>query len=63
MVGHAAAAAAAAGHDHLHMETADEIVELLGLTAPEWIVEVAGDVERTPTGAHTIDTVVRARRV
>jgi 2-polyprenyl-3-methyl-5-hydroxy-6-metoxy-1,4-benzoquinol methylase len=63
VVGHAAAAAHAAGHHHLHMETADEIVELLRLFAPEWTVDVAADVARTATREHTIDTVVRARRV
>ncbi|WP_411700950.1 SAM-dependent methyltransferase [Conyzicola sp.] len=62
VVGHSAAAMAP-GHDHAHLETAEEVVELLQLVAPEWIVDVAADVERSATRAHTIDTVVRARRV
>jgi 2-polyprenyl-3-methyl-5-hydroxy-6-metoxy-1,4-benzoquinol methylase len=50
-----------AAHDHLHLETADDIVALLGLT-DGWVVEVAADVERPATNGHTTDTVVRARR-
>ena len=62
VVGHSGAAAHAAGHHGLRLETAQQVVELLRLDADEWDVEVAADVERDATGAHTVDTVVRARR-
>lgn len=52
------------GHTHLRLETADEVVALLRLTADDWVVEIAGEAERPAgTGGHTVDTVVRARRV
>jgi len=52
------------GHTHLRLETADEVVALLQLTADEWVVEIAGEADRPAgTGGHTVDTVVRARRV
>ena len=58
VVGHAADAA----HNHLHLETAGEVISLLRLTDDEWTVEIAADVERAATNGHTTDTVVRARR-
>jgi len=62
VVGHSAASLGA-GHNHLTLETADEVVALLALPADEWVVEIADDVERAATNEHTIDTVVRARRI
>jgi 2-polyprenyl-3-methyl-5-hydroxy-6-metoxy-1,4-benzoquinol methylase len=59
VVGHAADAA----HNHLHLESAREVVALLRLTDDEWTVEIAADVQRAATNGHTTDTVVRARRI
>ena len=51
------------GHTHLRLETAEEVVSLLGLSADAWLVEAAGEFERQAgVGGHTVDTVVRARR-
>jgi 2-polyprenyl-3-methyl-5-hydroxy-6-metoxy-1,4-benzoquinol methylase len=51
------------GHTHLRLETAEEVVGLLGLVDGEWQVDVAGEFERPAgVGGHTVDTVVRARR-
>jgi 2-polyprenyl-3-methyl-5-hydroxy-6-metoxy-1,4-benzoquinol methylase len=52
------------GHTHLRLETAEEVVGLLGLVDGEWQVDVAGEFERPAgVGGHTVDTVVRARRL
>lgn len=51
------------GHHHASFESAADVVALLRLTPEGWAVEIADEVERDATNAHTVDTVVRARRL